>query len=171
MGERQDRLTAEQYDVMKENVNRIMGLAKDMLETVGEVSPLFIVMEKDGVRGMDISPYFDDKDLVADMMRAVQMDPKTQATMFASEAWLAKVDKDSEEGKRIAAGEDPSLRPSERTDKMEVVIVLCESRNGAFSAYAEIDRSGKTPTLGKTEFMPESETTTMRGRFVGGFET
>jgi hypothetical protein len=155
---------------MKENFERILKLAKDMIEATGGMPPLFFVMSDDGIEQIDLAPYFNDKDLVADLMKSFQADPKTEATIFCSEAWIAKIDKDSPEGRRIAEGKNPDLTPSAREDREEVIFLLAETRNGDLSGQAPIIRSGKSATVGELSIIPQSENNHVEGRFTGGFD-
>lgn len=113
------------------------------------------------------TPWRDDaeKDAAVDFIRATLKSDKAKAYCFTSEAWLARyekgeIDQDSEQW--------PSVRPSNRPDRMEVVAIFASTRSKQFMRTLEMirDPGGKVIDLKALErpYLEDAE----EGAEIGG---
>lgn len=129
---------------------------------------LFLLKRGGGWEMVDFTNYIEDKDLMAMMIKAYQMDDRLDGTLLLTEAWMMSIDKDSEEGQRIEKGEGPSVMPSESSERKEVLFYMAETRFGNIAAEAEIVREGdKAVEVKALNVLPDVEED-LRGRFIGG---
>lgn len=138
------------------------------LNNQAQAPTLFLLKTGGGWEVVDFSPYIDDKDLMAIMLKAYQMDDRLDGTLLLTEAWMMAIDAESEEGKRIERGEDPSVMPSDSPARKEVLFYMAETRFGSIAAEAAIVREGtKAIEVTALHVMPDVEED-LRGRFIGG---
>ena len=135
---------------------------KKHMEETGGHPALIVLLFKDRVETIDLSMYIEDKELMAMMKQAYIEKDGVNGTIFMSEAWVLKLDKDSAEGKRLAEGKEPTLKPSESPDREEVLFFLAEAPGGSLAANAPIIRDGDKTTLGPLEMTGDNTEVTGR---------
>ena len=159
---------------LEKTITDIFEKSKKIVQiTKGHPPVLFLLRTNGDVESIDFSSYIEDKDLMAVMLKSYQLQDDLDGTILMTEAWVIKVDKDSEIGQRI--GDDSLteedlevLQPSESPDREEVLFFMAETKAGDITAQAPIIRKSKNEaTLGELEFMMQ-DASEFRGRFIGG---
>lgn len=148
-----------------QQVNDVAIMAEQGFVDAGEEQPAVILgfHVKDGrIDSMEahlVSSFMDSdnrKDIVAHYLNELSV--RYDVTMFVSEAWMAKLDKD-------AAGEHlQQQRVSERPDRIECLLVSIYTRSQQWQATHEIDRTTKTVKEGKLHLLGGD--VKAEGRFV-----
>lgn len=162
-------MTPELKKIILDNLHSIHDKAKKIVEQTGGHPPILFLLRDSDAEAIDFSTYIEDKDLMAVMIKAYQDQDDVDGSILLTEAWVLKIDTNSEEGKRLEKSLEPQIMPSESPDREEVLFYMVETRGGDIAAQAPITREGKKTIVGDLQVInPEGKDDRLTGRFVGG---
>jgi hypothetical protein len=132
------------------------GLVEFMIETQGEVSAMYHLIDAKG-RHHIVTPLPLPKDIMVALMRQQMMKLDVVSYIFMDEAWVVDASPDeAEEALRIGATNHPKRR--------EVVVLIAEDDKGEICGSRAILRDGRKPRLGPLVLNEYSQSS---GRMVG----
>lgn len=124
----------------------IRRAATEIFREHGAVSPVLLIPAKDTLAALSLAPIMDDKDALAALIRDARL--TCPLIYFVTEAWISQA-KSREDA---ISGPPPSQRP----DRIEVVMVTAYEGVNIAIAYAPINRpEGKPPFLSPWEVMAD----------------
>lgn len=124
-----------------------------------QLTPTWAIATENGQTLIVATPFVGEnaKELVASSMRKLMKLIKAVRYTFTTEAWVAKVSEDEwRKDKRP---------PSERDDRVEVVLIAGADLSGSFAKSYEIHRNGETGAVEGLKSLSESPMRDFEGRF------
>jgi hypothetical protein len=155
-------------DEPKPELDRLIEIAIQQAERVlvnqpnASILPTFVMERGNGEVAIFATPWSSerDKDITVFALRRVMRNDNVERYSFISEAWMAVAVPGTENKSRLAAHEMPSQRP----DRVEVVIISASDKTEVRSAMLRIVR-GEGGTVVRLD-RDRAEAKHVRGRFA-----
>jgi hypothetical protein len=154
-----------QDDEGREAVQELMEQAEVMvhhsMRENGAITPTLLIhgVNGNGMYCPEEMAGADSKDRFVDKARLICVAEGADATVFISEAWLRTVKED-------AKPLDLSIPPSQAPDRVEIVVVMGETREAHFQKLLPILRTGEGKFMGFGEIRELGEAEKVEGRFA-----
>jgi hypothetical protein len=120
---------------LKEIAEHALKTAKQLIVAEGRLMPVFVLYNASGEQYVVGAPWNDDADkqIMVSALRGFMAKMQITQYVHVSEAWGASVDKTT--GPELA-----KLRPSERNDRQEVIVVTASDNHDTVALAEEIIR-------------------------------